>query len=372
MDTAYSEHLEFLQAMSNMGVCFSAMLSPTGKCTKPKCPHRHEEESFKYGVVEQIVKYMNTAGYKDALAAGLLKPIELKPDWDRAAPPPSARATVPHYGASRPAPPHRAGAPTPLVTPQNARYNTRADPKLHVTAQVRPDDWEQPAEEAQAAFPPVPELLPLSAQELDLRRLAQALVQQPSSSLPSDTAPSRSTRLLLRPQTTPSRATPPVPFSTEESSLPHEVLENGSRLYQLSTSVVAGMPTIPVQLSCGVDLEALPVDVDAPLDTGATMCYLSQALYEELAPHLDPRSIKSIRSRVRMGAPPDHQSDTQVDLKVQWEHDGELHAAILRFVVLRTDNLRIILGLNAILLAGLLDPLVASLRDMMSETTVTW
>ena len=52
VDSVYSEHLGFLQAMSNAGVCFSAMLSPTGKCTKPKCPHRHDEESFKYGVLE--------------------------------------------------------------------------------------------------------------------------------------------------------------------------------------------------------------------------------------------------------------------------------------------------------------------------------
>ena len=367
VDSAYSEHLEFLQAMSNMGVCFSAMLSPTGKCTKPKCPHRHDEESFKYGVVEQIVKYMNTGGYKDAVTAGLIKPIELKPDWDRAAPPPSARATVPQYGASRPVPPHRAGVPGPLVPPQTARYGTRHDPKLHVTAQVRPDDWEQPDEEGQTVVPPIPELLPLSAQEMDLRRRATTVFQQTSAMQTPDGAPPLPSRPLPRQPTILSRATTQPPASTEESSLPHEVLENGSRLYQLSTSVVAGMPTIPIQLSCGVDLEALPVDVDAPLDTGATMCYLSQALYEELAPHLDPRSVKNIRSRVRMGAPPDHQSDTQVDLKVQWEHAGEPHAAILRFVVLRTDNLRIILGLNAILLAGLLDPLVASLRDMSAQ-----
>ena len=68
-----------------------------------------------------------------------------------------------------------------------------------------------------------------------------------------------------------------------------------------------------------------------------------------------------------MGAPPDHQSDRQVDLRVSWKHDGADHAAILRFIVLRTNNLRIILGLNAILFAGLLDPLVSTLRDMQLE-----
>ena len=97
------------------------------------------------------------------------------------------------------------------------------------------------------------------------------------------------------------------------------------------------------------------------------MCYMSQSLFEELEPHLNPHSIKRIRSRVRMGAPPDHQSEVQVDLRVQWDYEGETYAAILRFVVLQTDNLRIILGLNAILLAGLLEPLFSSLRQMRAQ-----
>ena len=47
VDHVYSEHLEVLQAMSSAGVCYSAMLSPSGQCTKPKCPHRHDRDSFK-------------------------------------------------------------------------------------------------------------------------------------------------------------------------------------------------------------------------------------------------------------------------------------------------------------------------------------
>lgn len=340
VDAAYTEHLETLQAMSSAGVCYSAMLSPSGQCTKPRCPHRHDRDSFKYGVMEQIVKYMGTSGYKDALLAGLLDPIKIKPDWDLAIPPPAARATMPSNTSQKN--PQRPSSTQPFTTPQAARYASRGDQKLHVTSQVSTAQSavvSSPVVSTEAPdFPPdytsdeehddpPPLLRPISQRELDMRRRARDMLSQTS----------------------------------------FETLDDGTRLYHLSNSVVGGMPMVTVQLSCGVNLEAHTVEVDGPLDTGATMCYISTSLLEELEPSLDPRSIKWIASKVRMGAPPDHLSDRQVDLKVQWSHQGRTEAAILRFVVLHTENLRIILGLNAILLAGLLEPLVSVLREMQDR-----
>ena len=419
IDTVYTEHLEHLQAMSNAGVCFSAMLSPSAQCLKPKCPHRHDKEAFMYGVVEQIVKYMATQGYRDAINAGLIEPIKVKSGWDLAIPPPAARATLPQRNqdirpAARPT-----ASQVPFSTPQSARYAPRAEHKLHVTSQIRPNDWEPPEVEysdsddtEEPGWVTVPELEPLETEDenvpemeslhdptpaifrvpypplprlhnFELTRnqmdriirelqseqvVRQDLTQEDEASLgpgqlylhfpesfPEESPGSTLDESLLK---SPRRADP----SLGMSKLPYEMLEGGRRLYHLSNSVVAGMPMLPVLLSCGVNLESHGFQVDAPMDTGATMCYLSNSLFEELQPYLHPRSVKRIRSRVRMGAPPDHQSEFQVDLKVQWEYEGHTKAAILRFVILHTDNLRIILGLNAILLAGLLEPLIKNLR----------
>ena len=68
--------------------------------------------------------------------------------------------------------------------------------------------------------------------------------------------------------------------------------------------MVANLPTLPALLSRGVNLESAPVEVDCPLDTCATMCYIADTLLLELEPTLDPRAVKWIPSRVRMGAPP--------------------------------------------------------------------
>ena len=362
VDGIYTEHLQVLQTTPSTGVCYSAMLSPTGHCNKPHCPHRHEKESFKFGVLEQIAKYMGTQGYKDAITAGLIEPIKLKPDWDKAVPPPTARATLPQrMGQSKFQ--QNPTTQVPFITPQAARYKQRPpEQKLHVTHYLPPDSEDDSStdENPDPNLPPLPHLSRMDDSELDYRRRAAAVLRR-NSPLPTvlsyhlpetNTLDSAQASANLE-------SSPDLEYS--------ELLEDGTRLYHLSTSVVTGMPTLSVQLSCGVSLESLSVEVEAPLDTGATQCYMSQSLCDELEPNLDPRAIKPIRSRVRMGAPPDHHSDRQVDLKVQWEHNGSTYAAILRFVVLRTENLRVIIGLNAILLAGLLDPLVTALREMREQ-----
>ena len=315
VDGVYNQHLEYLQAMASAGVCYSAMLSPTGQCSKPRCPHRHDRESFKYGVVEQIVKYMTTQGYKDAVQAGLMDPIRVKPGWDLAIPPPEARATLPRNDTpgSRQIQQCPQASGTPAPTLQAERYGSRSG-KLHVLSPVHKAEEDE--------FEDLPEL---AEDDYD-----------------------------------------PDPDDPPEHE-PYEILDDGTRLYHLANSVVGGMLTITVSLSCGVNLHAPAIEVDGPLDTGATMCYIANSLLNELEPHLDPAAIKRIASKVRMGAPPDHISDRQVDLRVRWNHQGHACGAILRFVVLQTDNLRIILGLNAILLAGLLDLLVGTLKEMRRQ-----
>ena len=143
----------------------------------------------------------------------------------------------------------------------------------------------------------------------------------------------------------------------------HETIRDGTRLYRLARIVLGSMPTISVSLSCGVT--APSIGVEGPLDKGTTMCYFEKSLLKELQPFPDPTSIKCITFKVPVGALPDHILDHQVDLRVLLTHAGHTYGAILRFVGLQTDILRIIIfGFHSIPLVGLLEPLIVPLRNL--------
>ena len=65
-----------------------------------------------------------------------------------------------------------------------------------------------------------------------------------------------------------------------------------------------------------------------------------------------------------MGAPPDHVSTEQLLLKLNWVHEDIPRVSSVRFIVLHSDNVQIILGLNAILHGGFLEPLFDVLGHM--------
>ena len=330
------------------GVCYSAMLSPTGECRKAGCKYSHERSHFKFAVLEQLVKLTKTAGYEDAVATGLLKAIEIKADWDKAAPPLEARATRP----MRPGPQGRGVLPrpagdnqVPFRTPQASRYAPAGvgQHKLHVTSHALSQEPEgDRAEEAEDV--PVP---PLEADSED----EEEPEEEPA---PDEEEPNEIDV-----------------FYAELVDCWREVSRDGTHLHQMTRMVVADMPSMEVAASCPESEGGEQVVVEAALDTCATGSYMSHTLADRFRALVSPNAFHEVRSIVKMGAPPDHVSTEQVTLGLNWEHRGVKQESRMRFIILRTDNLQMILGLNAILFGGFLQPLFDTLLAMQKGRRVS-
>ena len=305
VDQAYEGHAEVLHAMSTShGVCYSAMLSPTGECRKVGCKYSHERPHFKFAVLEQLVKLMKTAGCEDSVASGLLKEIEIKADWDKAAPPVEARVTRP----MRPGPQGRGVLPRPagdnqalIRTPQASRYAPAGAEhhKLHVTSIASSHEPEEDPEEGEQTMlrdPPAP---PLEADSDD----EDEVDEEPA---PEEDEPNEIDV-----------------FYSELMNRWREVSRDGTHLYQMARLVVADMPSMQVAASCPESEGAEQVVVEAALDTCATGSYMSHTLADRLRALISPDAFhEGPFSIVKMGAPPDHVSTEQVTLRLNWEHRG--------------------------------------------------
>ena len=334
VDQAYERHAEVLHAMSTShGVCYSAMLSPTGECRKAGCKYSHERSHFKFAVLEQLVKLMKTAGYEDAVATGLLEAIKVKADWDKAAPPLEARATRP----MRPGPQGRGVLPRPagdnqipFRTPQASRYAPAGvgQHKLHVTSHA-------PSHEPEGDREP-----PLEADSDD----EEEADEEPA---PDEDEPNEIDVLYA-----------------EIVDRWREVSRDGTHLYQMTRLVVADVPSMESE-------GGEQVMVEAALDTCATGSYMSHTLADRFRSLISPNAFHEVRSIVKMEAPSDHVSTEQVTLRLNWEHRGVKQESRMRFIILRTDNLQMILGLNAILFGGFLMPLFETLLAMQRGRRVS-
>ena len=337
MDEAFDEHVEHLQAMSSMGICYSAMFSPTGECRKVGCKYSHERAHFKFAIVEQFNRLMKTPGYEDAVAAGLMESVKIRSDWDKAAPPPEARAARP-LRTDRGGPVGRSVFPKPegpgdnqipFRTPQASRYATGQSVKphkLHVTL----------------------------AQGQNVSHIGESVSEEldSDSSLPA----------------TPEEEPDEVELFFDEFERESMVQRDGSRFYRMASVSVPDMPTTEVILTCPFNSVIPEFKVAAALDTCATGSYISESLANLLRPHLDPKAFQSVRSVVRMGAPPDHISTEQLTLKLRWIYQGVQRDSEVRFIILQSDNVQLILGLNAILHGGFLELLFDVLLKMKDRS----
>ena len=232
---------------------------------------------------------MKTPGYEDALQAGLLETVKINPDWDKAAPPPEARAVKPLKG-DRAMPSGRGvlskseGAmesQVPFRTPQANRYATNpgAKPhKLHVTFAG-------------------PEIVVVD----------EEVITEDNESEESSPA-------------TPEEDPDEVELFFEELERESSVLRDGTRFYRMASVSIPDMPMTDVILSCPFGSMMPEFKVSAAMDTYATGYYISESLANLLRPHVDPKAFQSVRSIVRMGAPPDHVSTEQLVLKLRWSY----------------------------------------------------
>lgn len=179
--------------------------------------------------MEQITKYMATQGYKDALLAGLIDPIKVKPDWNLAIPPPAARAAVPLRGDSQPNKRFQSrpsAGQAPLVTPQAARYAAKPEQKLHITNPV-----EDPFE-----YDDLPDLVPDHDELITYNQAAD-------DALAADD---------------------------------FEYLPDGTKLYHLSTVMVANLPTLPALCFLAESTSSRPPLKSIAFSTPVQQCVLSQ------------------------------------------------------------------------------------------------
>ena len=146
-----------------------------------------------------------------------------------------------------------------------------------------------------------------------------------------------------------------------------EVSRDGTHLHQMTRMVVADMPSMEVAASCPESEGGEQVMVEAALDTCATGSYMSHTLAERFRALISPNAFHEVRSIVKMGAPPAHVSTEQVTLRLNWEYRGVKQESRMRFIILRTNNLQMILGLNAILFGGFLQPLFEVLLTMLID-----
>ena len=274
------------------------------------------------------------------MAAGLLEPIKVNPGWDKAAPPPEARATKPMRMTTQPRGILKkpldveAESRVPFRTPQARRYEPSGKPhKLHAIKEVSND------QQVATSDDDIPALVGIDDEDGGDDEEVPAPVEEPDE----------------------------VEIFFQELYREYEVLRDGTRLYRMSDAVVADLPQMEVQLLWPMVAGGPDVSVSAALDTCATGSYIAESLADTLRPHLDPTAFRQVRSVVRMGAPPDHVSNEQLTLKLRWTEDGQSRESVVRFIILQTKNLQVILGLNAILFAGFMEPMFSVLRRMRAE-----
>ena len=331
LEEALDEQIELLQAMSSMGVCYSALFSPTGECRKKLCTYNHERVNQKFAIIEQLIKIMKTNGYQDAFETGLLmEPIKLKPDWDKAAPPAEARATkpmrsyVPGVRGVLPKPDTTPESQVPFRTPQANRYATTSKThKLHTISQSTEESSRDEEPIIPEATDDAEESQPATPEEIDE-------VEEFYSELLKEV----------------------------------EIQRDGTRLYRLSSVDITDMPKVTVSLHCPYGDKTMEVKVEAALDTCATSSYIANGITDLLRPLVDPRAFRAVRSCVKLGAPPDYVSTEQVVLKMLWLKDDIQQETLDRFVILNTENIQVILGLKTILFGGFIDPLFKILHEM--------
>ena len=119
---------------------------------------------------------------------------------------------------------------------------------------------------------------------------------------------------------TPEEEPDEVDMFFEELERESSVLRDGTRFYRMASVSIPDMPMTNVLLKCPFGSIMPEFKVSAAMDTCATGSYISASLASLLRPHVDPKAFHSVRSIVRMGAPPDHISTEQLVLKLNWTH----------------------------------------------------